>query len=146
MRHDPYNSRNMRNIGYTRGDYALRDRLAYAGIVATLEDARILRLAEKTLHRWHEGECGDSNDYCSWSIETDENGRAWRVVHPYTGKAYQERIPNRESGARKRVAALCDRLGIHFYVQTDPRGAALYVSREPFAEFDYTRGICCSVD
>jgi hypothetical protein len=130
----------------TKSDYILRDRLAHAGIAASLEDARILRLAELTLHRWHEQECGDSNDYQSWSNEVDDDGKAWRVVYQHTGKSSRYRIPNRESGARKRVAALCARLGLYFYVQTDPRGAALYISREPFAEFDYSRGVCCSVD
>lgn len=52
---DYYNARRMRNTGYTKGDYVLRDRLEYAGIDASLDDARILRRAEMTLHRWHEG-------------------------------------------------------------------------------------------
>ena len=131
----------------TKSDYILRDRLAHAGIAASLEDARILRRAELTLHRWYEGECGNSDDHCSWSIEVDDDtGKAYRVTYPHTGKSRRERIPNREAGARKRIAELCKRLNLHYYVQTDPRGAALYVSREPFADFDYSRGVCCSVD
>ena len=38
---------------YTRGDHTLCERLERAGIDVSLDDARILRRAELTLHRWH---------------------------------------------------------------------------------------------
>lgn len=41
--------------------------LLRAGI--TLEDAYALRCIAMTLHRWHELECGDSNEHGSWAIE-----------------------------------------------------------------------------
>jgi hypothetical protein len=31
-------------------------------------DALALRRISMTLHRWHELECGDGNDYASWTI------------------------------------------------------------------------------
>lgn len=55
----------------------------------TADEIAQLRRIERTLHRWSEAECGDSNDYCSWSIEraepikvtigipSDSNGHVW---------------------------------------------------------------------
>lgn len=160
-----------------------------------------LRRIERTLHRWAEAECGDSNDHCSWSIEraepvkvtlgipADSNGHVWlfedgartadlgceisidspeavralkrkqarrdrevgkpfRVTYPHNpeGKERRIAIPDRESGALKRlariVAARNERIsernerelrvddgGVLFYHQTDPRGCALYLLR-----------------
>lgn len=110
--------------------------------VFDLSDVATLRRAEATLHRWAEGECGDSNDLASWSIERDEEtGIPYRCVYPHNGKPRRYRIPDREAGALRRVAKVCERLGLHFYHQTDPRGCALYVSTEPLTDRDYTRGV-----
>jgi hypothetical protein len=62
-------------------------RLTQAGI--KLGDAIALRRIAMTLHRWHEGECGDSNDRYSrclvrgamspskWAIEHGNNPNVW---------------------------------------------------------------------
>ena len=100
-------------------DSAVCGRLNRRGIPASLDDARTLRRAEKTLHRWAELECGDSNDYASL-------------------------IADREAGALKRVTAICTALGVHFYHQTDPRGCALYVSADPMTDSNYSNGCHCS--
>jgi len=50
-------------------------------------------------------------------------------------------VPDREKGALKRVQAT----GLHFYHQTDPRGAALYVSNQPLNDQNYTSGVCCAI-
>ena len=42
------------------------DALQSAGI--SYHDAIALRRISMTLHRWHEFECGDGNDYSSWCI------------------------------------------------------------------------------
>lgn len=108
----------------------------------TIEDASILRRAEITLHRWAEQECGDSNDYASWAIERDEKtGKPFMVRYPHKGESRRSAIPDRETGALKRVRAVCSRLGLHFFHQTDPRGCALYVSREPLTDSAYTNGV-----
>ncbi len=165
--------------------------LQAAGI--TWNDAAELRRISMTLQRWHEGECGNSNDYGSWCIvrgygesyrdaatragwslwKCDNGtfdaikggeiayqnlaaGSAWRTIcereniaafeHDDAGDAYMERhhyqhgrgkdsvsyskMPDREKGARKRLAAIMARYpGFAAYVQTDPRGASLYVLR-----------------
>jgi len=111
--------------------------------------AQRLRRIEMALHRWHELECGDGNDYASWSIERDEaTGKPYLVTHPHTGKSYRRPIPDKEAGAKRRLAAIMAGFpDLWAYVQTDPRGCALYLGRksdipagEPIGRF-YNRGI-----
>jgi hypothetical protein len=127
----------------------------------TSDEAESLRRISMTLHRWHELECGDGNG----CIERDEktgtprwfNANA-RYVDPHDPRAWRV-IPDREKGALKRLAGvLQDRnarmlplqsLGkIDAYIQTDPRGAALYIIRPgdvpagADASAYYSRGIC----
>ena len=142
----------------------------------TFEECEQLRRISMTLRRWHELECGDGNEYGSWAIERDDNGdgKPFMVHHHYRhgqGKDYTTRTPiaDRETGARKRLAKIitarnkrtvegaqeagslvqqCGRLSVASYIQTDPRGAALYILRpgdvpqgqDPSAY--YSRGIC----
>ena len=103
------------------------------------EDAAILRRCAMTLHRWAELECGDGNDTSSWCIERDEeNGKPYMVRHVYAiGRSIRSPIPDREAGALKRVKAVCERCGLHYYHQTDPRGLALYVARGPLTAENY---------
>jgi hypothetical protein len=107
-----------------------------------MEDATTLRRASLTLHRWAEEQCGMSNDYSDWTIEQDEETGHWfRVIRERTGRTYRYRISDREKGALARCRSTCERTGLHFFHQTDPRGRALYVSREPLTNSDYTKGI-----
>ena len=143
----------------------------------TAEEAEALRRISMTLHRWHELECGDSNDYKSWAIERDEKtGAPYMVEHMHVNArpggslysnhgTYRTRIPDRETGAKKRLASIIGqrngRPGIKegrlnaapngklsAYIQGDPRGAALYILRPgdapegASADSYYSRGIC----
>ncbi len=139
-------------------------RLQQEGI--TRDDALALRRISMTLHRWFEMECGDGNDYTSWSIVRGEK----RTPHPADprnfhhdddGKPFIERhfhrgppeprytaIPDRETGARKRLAKIMKRYPeLLAYIQTDPWGCALYILRnsdiEPGRDIGsvYNRGI-----
>ena len=118
------------------------------------EDAEKLRRIAMTLQRWFELECGDGNGM----IEREEKTGApyWynansRFVGAGDRRAYR-RIPDRETGARKRLAAIMARYPtLRAYVQTDPRGAALYILRPDDVRdcksvddlaSRYTRGIC----
>lgn len=113
-----------------------------ANLGLSVEDAETLFRAERVLHRWAELECGDGSDYASWSIERDEDTEVpYLVMYPHTGASYRRKIADRERGALRRVAALCAARGLYFYHQGDPRGCALYVSREPLAGNDYSRGV-----
>lgn len=122
----------------------LRHALNNNGVPADWDDANTLRRAQITLQKWAKQACGNSNNFCSWSIERDEQTDVpYRCVYPHSGKSYRVRIADREAGALRRVAVICTRLGAHFYHQTDPRGCALYVSMKPLPANDYTRGVAC---
>ena len=84
-----------------------------------------------TLHRWYELECGDGNDYASWGIEReDATEKPYLVTYPHKGQSYRSVIPDREKGAKKRLAAVMARYPeLSVYLQTDPRGASLYILR-----------------
>lgn len=105
------------------------NRLTEAGI--SLDDALALRRISMTLHRWYELECGDGNDYSSWSIVRDEStDKPYMEIHPHTGKSYRTPIPDREKGALKRLdKIIANYPGLSYYLQTDPRGASLYILR-----------------
>lgn len=109
--------------------------------------AHILRRAQMTLHRWAELECGDSTPYSSFAIERDDaTGKPRMHVYPHSGRSHSYAIPDREVGALKRIAATCQAHGLHYFHQTDPRGCALYVAREPLTDTNYSsRGIACCV-
>ncbi len=128
-----------------------------ASLGFTREEAAQLRRISMTLRRWFELECGDGNG----AIERDETTGIpyWynansRYLAAGDRRAYT-RIADRETGARKRLAAIlaeCNARRIAeplaAYIQTDPRGAALYILRpgdvpengEP--ECYYSRGLC----
>lgn len=113
------------------------------------DDAIALRRISMTLHRWHELECGDGNDYASWTITRGHktvnmvDGKKVRgFVHHDNGKPFLERhihteitaryepIADREAGAKRRLAAIMTRYpSLRAYIQTDPRGSALYILR-----------------
>ena len=118
------------------------------GISSTIgfDDVLSLVRAQATLHRWAEYECGTevNGGSMSTSIERDdETGKPFRWFYPHRDgyKPFSYPIPDREAGALRRVAAICQRNGLHFYHQTDPRGCAIYVSDEPLNSSNYTNGL-----
>jgi hypothetical protein len=112
-------------------------RLREAGI--SWDDASALRRIAMTLHRWHELECGDDNGHIAFCLsrghkvgntfEYDDAGKPYLECHPNSGaKTYYTPLPDRERGALKRLAEIMTRYpGFIYYVQTDPRGASLYI-------------------
>ncbi len=125
--------------------YRLINRLQELGF--TYDEANQLRRIEMTLHRWAELECGDGNDYCSWSIERDEEtGKPFMVTYPHDGKSRRRKIADREAGALRRLRQmLASKPELDFYQQTDPRGCALYLVRKAdlrgSIESSYTNGV-----
>ena len=114
-----------------------------------------LRRISMTLRRWHELECGTGEGQTTRSIEreTDEPDSKpfLRVQYPTSHGYVDTRYPiaDRETGARKRLAAIMAKhSSMSAYVQGDPRGAALYILRPGDvpagvqAVAYYTRGIC----
>ena len=118
----------------------------------SIDDAKALRRISMTLRRWHEMECGDSNERMSWAIERDEkSGKPFRVVW-YHNKLdptpLRYPVADRERGALKRLDDIMARYeDLSAYVQSDPRGCALYIIREgdvpegKHADEYYSRGI-----
>ncbi len=141
------------------------------------DDALRLRRISMTLHRWHELECGDGNDYGSWcivrghrewppavqgieSFVSGESAEDATAIAEHNGKHVRRRVfvhnddekpflehhhymhghgkdstsytplPDRERGAKHRLARIMKRYPtLSAYIQTDPRGCALYILR-----------------
>lgn len=126
------------------------DRILSLGI--SFEHAAELRRISMTLHRWHELECGDGNDYASWCItrgkktgntfEYDDDGKPYieRHVHTAVNPTYSP-IADRERGALKRLSAIMANYpSLTAYVQGDPRGCALYIG-EGLTDSNYSNGV-----
>lgn len=102
--------------------HAMLSRLERAGI--SHDDALALRRIAMTLHRWHELECGDDHG----AVERDEATGKTYWYSASNGKRWA--TPDRETGALRRLAAIMARYpALAYYVQGDPRGAALYILR-----------------
>ncbi len=112
--------------------------------IATLERAGIayadavkLRSISLTLRRWHALECGTGDGQITRSIERDgdepDSKPYLRTQYPMRNGGYHDSrypIADKETGARKRLAAIMARYpALSYYVQGDPRGAALYILR-----------------
>jgi hypothetical protein len=120
-------------------------------------EAEKLRRISLTLRRWHELECGTDGGCIE---RNDDTGRPYWLSERGTRWA----VPDREKGARKRLghivgmrntrewartnAITVREVAVVPYIQTDPRGAALYLMRPndladgANIESCYTRGIC----
>lgn len=128
----------------------------------TYDEAESLRRISMTLHRWHELECGTDSGCIERDDETD---KPFMTYERGSGPRGRYAIPDRETGAKKRLAAIigqrngrpciaggefkpCDGKKLSAYIQTDPRGAALYILRPgdvpqgADVSSYYTRGIC----
>lgn len=126
------------------------DRLLNAGF--SFDEARELRRISMTLHRWHEMECGDGNEYASWCIvrgkktgqvfEYDDDGKPYLERHAHTSnKPTYTLVADRERGALKRLAAIMAKYPeLTSYIQGDPRGCSLYIG-EGLTDTNYTNGI-----
>jgi hypothetical protein len=125
---------------------AQENSLMSLGFMATEADA--LRRISMTLRRWHERECGTDGG----CIERDDSGRAY-WLSSFSGR--RTPIRDMESGALNRLSriiaarnARTQGSALSHYVQTDPRGAALYILRpgdvpegaDPAS--CYSRGVC----
>ncbi len=117
------------------------DRLLKLGI--SYDDACTLRKISMTLHRWHELECGTSDEYGSWALVrgrwmNDVNPRQFK--HDDEGKPFLERhyhkppktwyqpYPDKETPAIDRLQGIIARYPhLTYYIQGDPRGASLYI-------------------
>lgn len=122
----------------------LYNRLQAAGFGPDEVDA-LLRI-EQTLHRWAERECNGE-------IERDEEGRPFASHAAWGGKHLAYRIPDREAGAQRRLAAIMKGHPEYVaYEQGDPRGCALYLVKRAdlsegvaYLDRSYHRGIAVCI-
>lgn len=110
----------------------------------TFEQAESLRRISMTLHRWYEGECGTDSTMIERDEITDKPFMAY-----YGGQKTRYPIADREKGAIKRLTAIMATIpNLSHYLQTDPRGASLYILRPgdvpegSSVDSCYSRGIC----
>lgn len=118
----------------------------------SLEDAEQLRRISMTLTRWYEWECGNSNEHSSWSVvrgsktgnvfEYDDNGKPYIERHAHNAnKPTYTLVADRERGALKRMASIMAKYpSLTAYVQTDPRGCALYIGHG-LTDTNYSQGV-----
>lgn len=118
-----------------RSTLEMLSRLQELGILPA--DRLALRRISMTLHRWHELECNaDVQRFVRTRVGkemvyvvAEDSGFPYLVSHNGTKHPYT-RIPDREAGALKRLAKIMERYPqLKSYVQTDPRGASLYILR-----------------
>lgn len=131
-------------------------RLVQLGIA--YHHAENLRRISMTLQRWFELECGVEGGMPNSTLSVErEGGDGDGDGKPFCRIQYMERggkwidrkspVRDREKGARKRLASImADYPDLVPYVQTDPRGCAVYVLKKSDVngrEIDsvYTRGI-----
>lgn len=120
--------------------YEVVNRLHRAGV--SFDDARALRRISLTLRRWFELECNGE-------VRRDETTTVpyYHYDRNTPGPFLTVRCADREQGAYKRLALIMARYpSLIHYVQTDPRGCALYLlTTEQLGSDDiarvYNRGI-----
>lgn len=136
------------------------------------DEPETLRRISNQLSRWFERECGTEygcivrGRWCEDGFQYDDDGAPYWESAGRCGRSRYTRIPDRERAAMRRLRAIvgqrngrpcmidgafsaADPRGpVTFYIQTDPRGAALYLLR-PGVVADgedvssvYTRGLC----
>lgn len=97
------------------------DQCLSAGI--SFADTLKLRRIAATLRRWYELECGTEHG----CIQRDDNDGIPYWVDATTGQR-THRVPDRETGALKRLEAIMAGYpDVHYILQSDPRGPALYL-------------------
>ena len=145
-----------------RKDLEIQQAAKAHGIPLSLADARILRRAEMTLHRWDEEMCNGTiqrpwqeNNGDPYAYVGDRPGRSIGGYTDDEGTFREEWmfVPDRERGALKRIQAVCEKYAapngspLKYYHQSDPRGAALYIEAPHYSmtETNYTRAVCCAV-
>ena len=99
--------------------------------LSTWDDAKALRRAALTLRGWYVHDCNGT-------IQRDEEDG---LPYQYSGVTHKRlgKCADREKGAIKTITAVCAALGLHYYLQTDPRGGTLYVDTKEIPNNNYSR-------
>lgn len=113
---------------------------ALATVGLSRDEAEQLRRISLQFHSWHERQCnedirvgfyrnGEFHDWDEHRALAAEYGYSRLTYTFFQGSRRGYQIPNRGAGAERRLAALMapHKRRLCYYVQTDPRGAALYI-------------------
>lgn len=96
----------------------------------SLDDALAVRRVAMTLRRWYELECGDGNGYIERDETTDKPYYVNCRSRYFAANDLRARhvIADRERGAIRRLDKIMARYPeLAYYLQTDQRGASLYL-------------------
>lgn len=86
--------------------------------LASKEDLSELRYAARALHRWFELECGLS--LLSGGLKTterDDLGVPYSCIYRDNGDTTRLKIHDDELLNRRRIGKICNRIGLHFFIQ-----------------------------
>lgn len=97
--------------------------------------ARLKQLA-KRLHKQYEIQCNGCNKPEPRTSD-NEVWKQWYILAEQDVKK-SERV---EEKCLDEIKSICDAAGIHYFIQGDPRGGTLYVSKEPLNYQNYHNGI-----
>lgn len=97
---------------------------AASALSIPVDIAKDLRKEAMVLHSWYTREA-NGLDY------NEEKGcweEHWEIISAFGHQDGWVKVRDLESGAKRRIKAICERFGLKYYILTDPRGAALWVS------------------
>ena len=117
--------------------------LSHQGIMLSLPDARNLRSAAVTLHRWDKRRCGFITKYPETSsvtlIRDEHTNIPYFAIRPLSRPdTIYERVEDRERAAEVLIQNICDRYRLHFFRQTDPNECPFYLGRSSMTNEDYS--------
>jgi len=129
-------------------------RVNFIGRVLSLSQSEVIHLLteERFLGAWHERECQDMETGAVEWIETPWGSPGVTKDIPWLRKSYRVRGEYRETSyrlrdtytpRRDRLVQWCKDRGLYCHIQTDPRGAAVYVSRSPISNSDTSQATAC---
>lgn len=107
----------------------------------TIEESLDLFKIERTLHRWHERECNGEID------RDEKTGKVYSVFECHRRGPIRTRFPIRDmetAALRKLAGIMASKPALLSYVQTDPRGVALYILEPKHIIPGYTIDSCYS--
>lgn len=117
--------------------------LSQQGVMLSVTDARILRSAAVTLHRWDQRKRGFITKFPEQAavelIRDEKTNIPYFAIHTFGRlRTIYERVEDRERAAEILVQNICDRYGLYFYRHPDSNECPLYIGRSPLTDKNYS--------
>lgn len=87
------------------------------------------------LRRSAEGLTRADTNYANGTTGGEPKYSGNKIVNEYTEKNHRKDTDE----AFKKIASMAKKMGLHYYHQSDPRGASLYVSKKRMSQENYNR-------